>query len=323
MQTASVVAFGREACHVRPLEFSAPRSLDEAIKLISGPGGQVGMLAGGTDLIIQYRGGRKELGHMVDVKKIPELNVLTYDAAKGLRLGAAVSCMALGEFKSAVEHYPGLVEGAELIGSTQIQSRATVGGNACNGSPAADAICGLIVHNAVMVVKGPKGQREIAAKDFMTGPGKTALQPGELLVEFRIPAPGARTSSAYLRFIPRNEMDIAVAGAATRIVFKDDSATVADASIAIGAVGPTPIVVEAAADALIGKTINETTLAAAVKASEAAAKPISDVRGPADYRRHLAGLLTRRTIEIAAQRALGKGPKPLGRGHMMGNGKRG
>lgn len=258
---------------------------------------------------------------MVDVKKIPELNVLSFDAKAGLRLGAAVSCMSLGEFKSAVQHYPGLVEGAELIGSTQIQSRATVGGNVCNGSPAADSICGLIVHNGVCVVQGPKGKREIQAAQMMTGPGKTALQPGELLVEMRLPAPGPRSSSAYLRFIPRNEMDIAVAGAATRIVFKDDSTTVAEASVCIGAVGPTPIVVEAAAEALIGKTINEASLAAAAKASEAAAKPISDVRGPADYRRHLAGLLTRRTIEIAAQRALGKGPKPLGRGEMRANGK--
>lgn len=308
---------------MRPLEFSAPSKLDEAIKLLSGTTGPVGVLGGGTDLIIQYRAGRKDLGHMVDVKNIPELNVLEYDNAKGLRLGAAVSCMSLGELKTAVQKYPGLVEGAELIGSTQIQSRATVGGNVCNGSPAADSICGLIVLNAVCVVRGPKGTREVAAADFMTGPGKTVLQPGELLVEMRIPPPAPKTSSAYLRFIPRNEMDIAVAGAASSITLAADGETVADARIAIGAVGPTPIVVEAAAQALVGKTINEASLTAAAKASEAAAKPISDVRGPADYRRHLAGLLTRRTIEIAAERALGKGPKPLGRGDMMRNGKHG
>jgi carbon-monoxide dehydrogenase medium subunit len=305
------------------LEFSAPNSLNEAIRLLSGAGGPVGLLGGGTDLIIQYRAGRKDIGHMVDVKKIPELNVLEYDAAKGLRLGAAVSCMKLGEFKPAVDHYPGLVEGAELIGSTQIQSRATVGGNVCNGSPAADAICGLIVHNAVCLVQGPQGKREVAAKDFMTGPGKTALQPGELLVEIRIPAPAAKTSSAYLRFIPRNEMDIAVAGAGTCLTMAADGKTVTAASIAIAAVGPTPIVVAAAAKALVGKAIDEKSLAEAAQASEAASQPISDVRGPAEYRRHLAGLLTRRTIEIAALRAMGKGPKPLGRGHMLGNGKRG
>ncbi len=316
IQTA-YAAVTLEACYVKPLEFSTPTSLDEALKLLSRKDGAVGVLGGGTDLIIQYRAGRKDLGHMVDVKKIPELNVLEFDPAKGLRLGAAVSCAQLGEFALAVQHFPGLVEGAELIGSTQIQSRATVGGNLCNGSPAADAVCGLIVLNGVCVVQGAKGRREVAAKDFMTGPGKTALQPGELLVEIRVPTPPPRTSSAYLRFIPRNEMDIAVAGAATSLTLAADGKTVTAASVAIGAVGPTPIVVEAAAKALIGKTLDEATLAAAAQASEAAAQPISDVRGPADYRRHLAGLLTRRTIEIAAQRALGKGPKPLGRGHMM------
>lgn len=305
---------------MKPLEFSTPTSLDEAIKMLGGGSGPVGLLGGGTDLIIQYRGGRKDIGHMVDVKHIPELNVLEFDPGKGLRLGAAVSCARLGEFKLAVQHYPGLVEGAELIGSTQIQSRATVGGNVCNGSPAADAICGLIVLGAVCVVQGAKGKREIAAKDFMTGPGKTALQPGELLVEIRVPAPAPRSSSAYLRFIPRNEMDIAVAGAATQLTMAEDGKTVKSALIAIGAVGPTPIVVEAAGKALVGKALDAAALDAAAKASEAAAKPISDVRGPADYRRHLAGLLTRRTIEIAAQRALGKGPKPLGRGHMMAQG---
>jgi carbon-monoxide dehydrogenase medium subunit len=299
------------------LEFSAPTSLDEAIKLLSGKDGPVGVLGGGTDLIIQYRAGRKDLGHMVDIKKIPELNVLEFNPAQGLRLGAAVSCAMLGEFAAAVQHFPGLVEGAELIGSTQIQSRATVGGNVCNGSPAADAICGLIVLNATCVVQGAKGKREIPARDFMTGPGKTALQPGELLVEIRVPTPAPRTSSAYLRFIPRNEMDIAVAGAATNLTLAADGKTVTAAMIAIGAVGPTPIVVDAAAKALVGKPLDESALAAAAKASEEAAKPISDVRGPADFRRHLAGLLTRRTVEIAAQRALGKGPKPLGRGHMM------
>lgn len=306
---------------MKPLEFSTPTSLAEAIRLLDSPAGPVGVLCGGTDLIIQYRGGRKDIGHMVDIKKIPELNVLEFTPAQGLRLGAAVSCMTLGEFKPALERYPALVEGAELIGSTQIQSRASVGGNVCNGSPAADSICGLIVHEAVCVAQGAAGRREVPARDFMTGPGKTALRAGELLVEFRIPAPPPRTGSAYLRFIPRNEMDIAVAGAAAYVTLAEDGKTVQAARVAIGAVGPTPIVVEGAARALTGKPLNETTLDAAAKAAEAAARPISDVRGPAEYRRHLAGLLTRRAVSIAAQRAMGKGPAPLGRGHIRANGK--
>jgi carbon-monoxide dehydrogenase medium subunit len=306
-----------------PLEFSTPASLAEAIRLLTRSAEPVGVLCGGTDLIIQYRGGRKEIGHMVDIKKIPELNVLEFTPAQGLRLGAAVSCMMLGEFKPAMERYPALVEGAELIGSTQIQSRASVGGNVCNGSPAADSIGGLIVHDAVCVVEGIAGRREVPAREFMTGPGRTALQPGELLVEFRLPTPPPRTSSAYLRFIPRNEMDIAVAGAAACVTLAEDGKTVKAARVAISAVGPTPIVVEGAARALVGRAIDEASLAQAAQAAEAAARPISDVRGPAEYRRHLAGLLTRRALSIAAQRALGKGPAPLGRARIRANGKHG
>ena len=177
---------------MKPLQFHAPTTLSEALSLIGDNGQDVGILGGGTDLIIQHRAGRRQFGHMVDVKKIPELNVLSYDARQGLRLGAAVCCDALTSFAPAKQHYAGLVEGAGLIGSTQIQNRATVGGNLCNGSPAADSVCALIVLGATCVVAGPKGQREVAARDFMTGPGKTALKAGELLVEVRVPPPAAR-----------------------------------------------------------------------------------------------------------------------------------
>jgi CO/xanthine dehydrogenase FAD-binding subunit len=287
---------------LKPLEFHAPATLAEAVALLAANGPDAGVLSGGTDLIIQYRAGRRSLGHMVDVKHIPELNVLAYDDRQGLRLGAAVCCDAFTDYAPARRHYPGLVEGAELIGSTQIQSRATVGGNVCNGSPAADTICALIVLDALCVVAGPKGTREVPARDFMTGPGRTVLGPGELLVELRVPPRPPRSSDAYLRFIPRNEMDIAVAGAATALTLAADGRSVQAARVAIGAVGPTPIVVEAAAQALLGRKLDAAALDAAAKASEAAARPISDVRGPADYRRHMAGVLTRRTIELAAQR---------------------
>ena len=241
------------------------------------------------------------MGHMVDVKKIPDLNVLSYDDRQGLRLGAAVSCARFTDFAPAQQHFPGLVEGAELIGSTQVQSRATVGGNVCNGSPAADSICSLIVLDAVCVIAGKGGRREIPARDFMTGPGRTALQPGELLLELRIPPRPAQSSDAYLRFIPRNEMDIAVAGAAAALTLAADG-RVAAARVAIGAVGPTPIVVDAAAQALVGSRLEATALERAAQASSAAAQPITDVRGTAEYRRHLAGVLTRRSIQLAAQR---------------------
>jgi CO/xanthine dehydrogenase FAD-binding subunit len=287
---------------LKPLQFHAPATLAAALSLLSANGKDVGILSGGTDLIIQHRAGRRQFGHMLDIKKIPELNVLAYDDKTGLRLGAAVCCDAFTEFGPAAAHYPGLVEGAELIGSTQIQNRATVGGNVCNGSPAADTICSLMVLDAECILAGPKGQRTVPARDFMTGPGQTALKPGELLLELHVPPRPARSSDAYLRFIPRNEMDIAVAGAAAALTLAGDGRTVAAAAIAIGAVGPTPIAVPEAAQALLGKALGPATLAAAARAAEAAAQPISDVRGPAEYRRHLAGVLTRRAIELAAQR---------------------
>ena len=287
---------------MKPLEFSAPATLDEALGLLAGEGGKAGVLAGGTDLIIQHRGGHRDIGHMIDIKKIPELNVLEFDPKSGLRLGAAVACDDLGAFAPAREHYPGLVEGAELIGSTQIQSRASIGGNVCNGSPAADTICALMVNEAVCVLRGKNGEREVAAVDFMLGPGTTALEQGELLVEFRLPAPAPRSSSAYLRFIPRNEMDIAVASAAADITLAEDGKTCAAARIAIGAVGPTPILVAEAGAALEGSALDKAALEAAGKASSAAAKPITDMRGTLEYRVHMAGVLTRRAVEAAIGR---------------------
>ena len=287
---------------MKPLEYHAPHSLDEAIRLLAANGAGAAPLGGGTDLIIQNRTGRREVLHMVDVKAIPELNVLAFDAKSGLRLGAAVTCAAISEFAPIGLHYPALLEGAEMIGSMQIQSRASVGGNVCNGSPAADTICPLIVLGALCVTRGPKGGREIPARDFMVGPGKTALLPGELLVELRIPPPPANSANAYLRFIPRNEMDIAVASAAAWIDYGPDRKTCADARIAIGAVGPTPIFVEEAGKALIGTRLDAAAVHAAGLASREAARPIDDVRGTVAYRRRLADVLTRRAIALAVAR---------------------
>lgn len=290
---------------MKPLEFKTPATVDEALSLLGG--GEAAPLAGGSDLIIQWREGRKSLKQMVDVKNIPELNVLSFDTASGLRLGAAVSCARLGGFAPGIENFPALVEGAELIGSTQIQSRASVGGNICNGSPAADTICALIVLGATMTVQGPGGKRSIAAADFMTGPGQTALKPGELLVEIQVPpqasAGKAKASSAYMRFIPRNEMDIAVAGAAVSLVLTEDGKSVAAASVAIGAVAPTPLLVPAAAQALVGSSLDEKTLERVAQAASEAASPITDLRGTVEFRTHVVGVLARRVAQLAWQRA--------------------
>ncbi|MBI4082693.1 MAG: FAD binding domain-containing protein [Candidatus Lambdaproteobacteria bacterium] len=291
---------------MQPLQFTTAATLEDALGALgalAGADGQTALLAGGTDLIIQWRAGRRPLRQMVELKKIPELNVLEFDPARGLRLGAAVACHRLAEFEPARRHYRALVEGAALIGSTQIQSRASVGGNVCNASPAADAICGLIVHEARCLVRGPKGSREVLAKDFMLGPGRSALQPGELLVELRLPPPPPRSASGYLRFIPRNEMDIAVVGAGAWLAFAADGKTCTAARVALGAVGPTPYLVDAAGAALIGSTLDEPALRAAAEAATEAARPITDVRGTAEYRRHMAGVLTRRAILRAAQAA--------------------
>ena len=291
---------------MRPLEFSAPGSLDEAIKLLSGSAGPVGVLGGGTDLIIQYRGGRKELGHMVDVKKIPELNVLSFDAKAGLRLGAAVSCMSLGEFKSAVQHYPGLVEGAELIGSTQIQSRATVGGNVCNGSPAADSICGLIVHNGVCVVQGPKGKREIQAAQMMTGPGKTALQPGEFLERIRIPLdPSWRFATCKITKRQDQDISAVAAGFAVRL---DGQGRVAEARLAYGGMAATPKRASHAEAALTGRPWSLDGVTAARAALERDFQPLTDMRAGAGYRQLVAGnLLLRFYLETTGQETPGQG----------------
>lgn len=286
---------------MKPIAFTAPNTLDEAVSTAVRGGGEVGLLNGGTDLIIQFRSGRKSLTHMVDLKQIPELNVLHYHEQEGLRLGAAVSCARLTDFEPALRHYPALVEGAELIGSTQIQSRASVGGNVCNGSPAADTICPLIVHGAICEIRGPEGAREVAAEHFMTAPGRTVLKPGEILVAFRLPPVPKDTSSAYLRFIPRNEMDIAVADAAVRLSLGADG-TVRDAVVAIGAVGPTPLMVPRAAAALIGSRLEESALASSARASTERAQPINDMRGTVEYRQHISGVLTLRAVRIAAER---------------------
>jgi carbon-monoxide dehydrogenase medium subunit len=201
--------------------------------------------------------------------------------------------------------FPGLVEAVQLIGSTQIQGRSTVGGNLCNASPAADTTCALIVNRAQCIIAGPRRERTVAAEHFCTGPGKTVLEPGELLVAIRIPRPSPGTADAYLRLIPRSEMDIAVVGAAVSLTLGADGICTA-ARVAIGAVAPTALLVPEAADALIGSRLDEAALARAANAASAAARPIDDKRGTVSYRRTVAGVLTRRAALIAAERAKGK-----------------
>lgn len=285
--------------------FEAPQSLDAALALLGDPqrAGRKQVLAGGTDMIVQLKSRDPEPRLIVDIKRIPETQQMEL-TADGWLLGAAVPGAAITARADIAARYPGLVEATDLIGSSQIQGRATVGGNLCNASPAGDTIPALIANSAVCLIAGPQGRREVPVEAFVTGVGQNQLADGEFLVALRVPDPGPRSGDAYLRFIPRTEMDIAVAGAGVRVTL-DEQGVCTDARVAIGAVAPTPLLVPGAATALIGTQIDEAAVQAAGAACTAAAQPISDKRGTADYRRTVVGVLARRAIAIARQRAQG------------------
>jgi CO/xanthine dehydrogenase FAD-binding subunit len=286
---------------VHAFDYVAAQSVEQAVALLSRPEPRAQVLCGGTDLIVQLREGRRQPDLLVDIKAIPDLNQLAYDSRTGWLIGAAVPCARVAAHPAA-RNYPALADAAALIGGVQVQNRATLGGNLCNASPAADSIPALIVHSAVCLVHGPEGQREIPVKDFCTAPGQTCLQPGELLVAVRLPPVAPRSGAAYLRFTPRAEMDIAVAGAAA-LVLLADAATIESAQIAVGAVAPTPLLVPEAGQALRGQAISGAVLERAAEAARQAARPITDLRGTLPQRRHLSGVLVRRALERAIERA--------------------
>ena len=259
------------------------------------------VMAGGTDLIIQSRAQSSDPLVVIDIKRIDSMMTAAI-VDGGLHLGPSMSCAQLTARSDIKAIYPGLVEAAYLIGSTQVQGRCSVGGNLCNASPAADTIPALIVNGAECVIHGPKGERTVAAEDFAVGVGRNCMEQGELLTRIQIPAPAAKTSDAYLRFIPRTEMDIAVAGAAVSVTLDADGTCTA-ARVSIGAVATTALLVTEAADALIGTKLEDAALNAAAAAATAASKPITDRRGTIEFRRHVVGVLTRRAAVIAAQRA--------------------
>lgn len=285
-------------------DYKVPQSMDEAVLMLASSGNHMKVLAGGTDLIIQSKSQSDDPLQVVDIKHLEGMMNATLDSS-GLTLGPAMSCAeftARGDIKSV---FPGLVEAAYLIGSTQVQGRASIGGNLCNASPAADTIPALIANNAQCIIHGPDGERTIAAEDFVVGVGKNCMEPWELLIRIEIAAPAPGTSDAYLRFIPRSEMDIAVAGAGVRITL-DSNGLCTDARVVIGAVATTALLVPEAAQALIGSTLDDVALQAAADAASAASRPISDRRGTAEYRRHVVGVLVKRAAKIAAERVKGE-----------------
>lgn len=283
-------------------DYAAPATLAEAVSILAGhPDAR--LLAGGTDLLVQIRARRKQTSLVVDAKRIPELSALTYDPAKGLTLGASVACYRIYNDAAVRAAYPSLAEVASIIGGTAIQGRASIGGNLCNAAPSADAIPLLIALGATVRAVSGSGERTIAAEDFCVAPGKNCLNPGEIVVSIQIPAPGRGFGAHYLRFIPRNEMDIAVAGAGVSLRIADGKITAA--RVALASVAPTPVFVKAAGESLIGKAPTADALAEAGEIAKSAASPITDMRGTVEYRRHLCSVLTRRALEAAAAAAQG------------------
>jgi carbon-monoxide dehydrogenase medium subunit len=283
------------------MRYEAPNSLDQAVALLAKETGEARVLAGGTDLLVQMRTDIIDPVLVVDIKGIAELRQIKEEGG-GYRIGAAVTGAELREHPKLKSVWPGIVEAANLIGSTQIQGRATMGGNLCNGSPAADSVPALIAAGGKATIVGPKGRRDIPVEDVMLAPRKLALTKGEIIASFLLPAKPARTGEAYLRFIPRTEMDIAVVGCGVCLTL-DAKGKCTAARVSLGAVAERPLLVAAAAAALVGSTVDDAALQKLAAAASAACRPIDDKRGTKEYRIKVAGVLARRAAQIALERA--------------------
>jgi CO/xanthine dehydrogenase FAD-binding subunit len=271
------------------------------VRMLAGSAGLAKPLSGGTDLLVQLRSGRMRPETIVDLKRIPGLIGVREEAGEFV-IGAATPGVLLSEHEALSHAWPGIVEGADLIGSQQIQGRASLAGNLCNASPAADSVPALIAARATCVIAGPNGRRTAPVEAIVTGPGRTSLEKGEFVVEFHVPKPKPHQSDAYLRFIPRTEMDIAVVGVGVNVTL-DGNGVCTDARVVLGAVAPTQIICDASAKALIGHRLDEPTLAALDAAAGGACNPITDKRGTIEYRIKVAGVLARRAAKIAFERA--------------------
>ena len=286
---------------MREMRYEAPRTLDAALALLAGANGHARVLAGGTDLLIGMRAGNVAPELLVDIKGIPEMTSIVAEKG-GFRFGAAVPCMALVEHGEFAKAWPGVIDAVKLIGSIQVKGRATVGGNLCNASPAADSVPAMIAAEASVVIAGPKGRREVRIEDVATGPGKTSLAKDEIVTAFVLPRRPPHSGDAYLRFTPRTEMDIAVVGAGVNLTL-DDSGVCRQARVSLGAVAERALLVPEAAAALIGSKVDAAALERLAAAASAACRPIDDKRGTKQFRIKVAGVMTRRAAEIALARA--------------------
>lgn len=288
---------------MKDFEYASATSVDEAVSLLAARGPSAKILAGGTDIIVQLREGLREADLVLDIKKIPELTSLDFSRQAGLKLGAAVPAYKLYDHPEIPAAYPALVDAARIIGGWQIQSRASLGGNLCNSSPAADSIPALIAHGATCRIAGPGGRRSVPVADFCVAPGKNVLSRGEFLVSLDFPAPTPKSGAKYLRFIPRNEMDIAVVGCGAWLQLDSSGAKITAARLGLAAVAPKPLAAVAAAESLVGKAPTPENFAAAGDLARGIATPISDMRGTAEFRKHLVGVMVARALEGATQAA--------------------
>lgn len=290
---------------MKPFEYFAPQSLDEAISIFDNAKevGDTRGLIGGSDLIDQVRNGRREPNNVVNLKGIPETNRLEWIEGDGLHLGSAVSCSITAAFPKIKERYYGLYQACGLVGSVQIQNRASVAGNVCNATPSADTVPSLLTYNAKALLVSSKGERIVELNDFFTGPGRNIMEANEFLVEIILPDLGENTYSRYQRFIPRNEMDIAVVGVASYVKLDDENKCISS-GISLASVAPTPINAKDAEDFLIDKTFTKETIEEASKLAPNSATPISDVRGTSEYRKKLVKVLTSRTLSECLEDSL-------------------
>src|SRR5712675_1137046 len=281
------------------LKYEAPSSLGDAIALLACSSGTSRVLAGGTDVIVQMETDLIEPDLVVDIKKIPDLRGIAMENG-GFRVGAAVTGMELTDHQAFCEAWPGVVDGVKLIGSMQIKGRASMGGNLCNGSPAADSVPPLIAAGAIARIIGPNGVREVPVEAIPTSPGKTSLAKGEIVVSFVFPPRPAYSGDAYLRMTPCTEMDIAVVGVGVNVTL-DAHGVCAAARVSLGAVAPTVLLVEEAGAALVGSRLDTPALDRLARTAAAACRPIDDKRGTREYRIKVAGVLAKRAAALASE----------------------
>ena len=285
------------------IDYERPINLKAALEILQNNGETTKILAGGTDILTKLRIRRELPDLLLDSKEIPELNELSYNPNSGLTVGGAVPLYKLYDHADVKEYYQSIVDSTKIIGGIPIQGRATLGGNLCNAAPSADAIPALIVLGATASIHSLNGSREVLISEFCTGPGSTILKKNEIVVSINIPSPKQNSGAHYMRFIPRNEMDIAVVGVGTSVKLSDDGSKFEDAQVSLASVAPTPLHVTSITDYLSGKEINDENIEKAGELAKDASKPISDMRGTAEYRQHLCTVLTKRSLKQSIERA--------------------